>query len=223
MSLFGGNDNGGEGRIRYYGALARGNGPWELHGSPRILHPFPDRTENADLIIIEREYVGKPDIEYKIPLDTADETFKDAFLVSQEEVRRRAGLVYFRRVFSQIPADHSEYSSTSYTYPEYRSTFFDFADTIEREALTRTTNLRISYKYYQTEDPETDIELETAFQPMNGDFEVDFVNDPSGTVPTYDEYVNMVTNKTWIRAEDDVFERWRGNIWRRVRKEVVAQ
>ena len=207
-------------RILYYGL--KGKGPWELANSPRIIHPFPEDSPNWEKKRIDRDFAVKPDDWKKLSIESKDEIFKDAVLSSEVETRRTPAFVYFRRSFAQIPADHSEYNTTTYKYPDYRSTFFDFADTLLRVGPTRTTVLRVSYTYQLTTTPETAFTLETAFQPLEGIYEREFLV-ASGTTPTLTAYLTLVTNKSFIRAEDDVFERWHGNIWRRVRKEVMAQ
>ena len=218
-------------RILYYGL--KGKGPWELANSPRIIHPFPEESLNWDKKRIERDFAVKPDDWEKLDIDSKDEIFKDAVLATEVETRRTPAFVYFRRSFAQIPVEHVEYSTTTYAYPSYASAVAgELRPDFFRESPTHTTNLRITYTYYQTSNPQAGITLLSAFKPTtNAGYTASFVMDfttSSGvsfqaTTPSLTAYLTLVTDQSFIRAEDDVFERWHGNIWRRVRKEVLAQ
>jgi hypothetical protein len=229
--MFANNSNKSKKQILYYGL--KGKGPWELAGSPRIIHPFPEESLNWDKKRIEREFAVKPDDWKKLSIDSTDEIFRDAFLASEVETRRTPAFVYFRRSFAQIPVEHVEYSTTTYAYPSYASaTGGELEPDFFRESPTHTTNLKITYTYYRTLNPGTAIPLLSAFKPTtNAGYTASFVMDfttSSGitfqaTNPSLTAYLALVTAKSFLRAEDDVFERWHGNIWRRVRKEVLAQ
>src|SRR5690625_361854 len=205
--------------VRYYGL--EGNGPWEVMGSPREIHPFPEDHVNSSVLQIERIYAVKPFAWMLQGIGQQDEFYNGAFLALEEQVRRTAAFIYFRRLYSEIPEDHVEYTTGNYKFPDYRETFFDVDDNLLRTGPTKTVPVRVSYSYELTEDPENEFTLESAFQPMAGAYERDYVGDD--TTPDLDAYKLLVSQKEWIRAEDDVFERWSGNIWRRVRKEVLAQ
>ena len=113
------------------------------------------------------------------------------------------GVVEFKRTFANVPDTRSEYESFIYN----QSVYFPCTGSLSGVAeipLTRPT--RIQFDYFQTDDPQNDIELPKA-PVMWAPGAVFFLN---GFLD-----IACAPTGTEVLAEDSSFKTWRGNIYER--------
>lgn len=135
-----------------------------------------------------------------------------AYLVSEEgQDQQEDGLLMFTRVYATVPADRTDYTTTSYNYPAYRTLVGDTGNA-DRSAFSQTVVASVQVSYVRTNNPNT-LTFTQPFTITNssGDKVQAVAQD---TTPTRSTYEGYVTAGTLIQASETRIALYRGNIWR---------
>lgn len=186
-------------------------------------------------------------------LNTKHPTNGNYYLVAETDVQDiGGGLVKWKKTYARVPAKRSEYESFVYTFPGYATkvgstiqTPFGLLTTLlptmtdpGRIPQARTVQSRLEFEYFlvgtngtiQSASAIPVVRAQryvygSAFGLLTGRDIPDriLLHDATLCTPDVTTYQGWVTAGTEIVAEDSVIRRWRGNIYERVTRYVVAQ
>ena len=191
--------------------------PVRLTITPRLEYPF---RQDLTAILYRIDYVQRA--EYFVPaaLDLTCPDNSSAYLVEESTPRQKGnGLCRFTRTFATVPAGRTEFSSSSFAFPAYRTLSADATNL--REAFTRTIVAKVEYSYLLTTDPGTDLTFAQQWEPLDASSNVcNFVANDS--TPTKTVYEGYVTAGTYLQSKETKISRWKGNIWQMENRKVKA-
>lgn len=194
-----------------YDAPAGGNfvTPIRLTIDPIKSYPF---RQDLTAVIFGEEYVQRPDHFVPLALSSPHPEHSDAYLISETNPRSigHSGLVKWTRSYATVPADRTEFATTNFSFPAYKT---DSADATElRAAFSETCVAKVNFSYVKTSDPATDLSFTARFQPVDdASNNCNFV--ASDSTPTKATYEGYVSAETYIQAAQTKVSRWRGDIW----------
>ena len=191
--------------------------PVRVTVNPVLEYPF---RQDLTAIIYKIDYVQRSEYFTPLALDTTCPDNSSAYLVSESNPRvKNDGLVGWTRIFSTVPATRTEFSTTSFSFPAFR-TDSSSSDTL-RQGFTQTVVSKVEYSYIQTTDPENDLTIATQWQPLDSSSNAcNFV--ASDTTPTKATYEGYVSGGTYLQASETKVKRWKGNIWQMENRKVKA-
>ena len=172
-------------------------------------YPF---RQDLTAVVYAEEYVQRPDHFVPMALSTEHPEHSDAYLIAETNPRPmgNGGLVKFTRSFATIPADRTEFSTTNFSFPAYKTLSADSTEL--RAAFSETCVAKINFSYLKTSDPATDLSFTARFQPVDASSNnCNFVANDS--TPTKTVYAGYVTAGTYIQAAQTRVRRWKGDIW----------
>lgn len=172
---------------------------------------FPFRQDLTAKIYSE-DYCQRPDYFEPLALDTPHPTYVNAYLINETNPRAMGdgGLFKWTRYYATIPATRTEFQTTNFSFPAYKSTSASTGEL--RSTLSETCVAKVIFSYVMTNDPSVDLTFTPKFQPLDVDSnKVNFV--ASDTTPTKAAYETKVTDGTYINAHQTKVRRWKGNIW----------
>jgi hypothetical protein len=191
--------------------------PVRLTVTPRLEYPF---RQDLTAILYLIDYVQRSEFFVPSALDLTCPDNSSAFLVEESAPRQKGdGLCRFTRTFATVPAGRTEFSSSSFSFPAYRTLSADTTNL--RESFTRTIVAKVVYSYLLTTDPGTDLTFAQQWEPLDASSNVcNFVaNDSTPTKTTYEGYV---TAETYLQSKETKIKRWKGNIWQMENRKVKA-
>lgn len=194
-----------------YDAPALGNflTPIKLTQFPRKRFPF---RQDLSAIIYEEEYVQRVDYFVPLALSTPHPVHTNAFLVEESDPKlmKSSGLFQWTRSYATLPAERTEFQTTNFTFPSYRTS--SSSTTELREAFSETCVAKVVFSYVLTSDPSADLSFLAMFQPKDGESNnVGFVADD--TTPTLEAYQALVAEGSFIQSAQTNVSRWMGDIW----------
>ena len=191
--------------------------PVRLSVEPRPEYPF---RQDLTAVLYRIRYVQRA--EYFVPaaLDLTCPDEPAAFLVEESHPPPpKEGLLQFTRTFATVPAERTEFSSSSFGFPAYKAN--TAATEVIRETFTRTVVAKVVYSYLRTTNPGDDLTFVSAFQCLDSSSNVcDFV--ASDTTPTLTAYQADVTAGNYLQSVETKIKRWKGNIWQMENRKVKA-
>ena len=177
--------------------------------NPNLNYPF---RQDLTAKIYSEQYCQRPDYFTPLALDTPHPVHVNAYLVNETNPRPMGsgGLFKFTRYYATIPATRTEFQTTNFAFPAFKSTS---ASTSElRGTLTETCVAKVIYSYTLTNDPTNDLVFTPKFQPLDSSSnKVNFV--ASDTTPTKTAYETKVSAEEYINSQQTKVSRWKGNIW----------
>ena len=191
--------------------------PVRLTVTPRLEYPF---RQDLTAIFYKIDYVQRAEFFVPSALDLTCPDNSSAYLVEESAPRQKGdGLCRFTRTFATVPAGRTEFSSSSFSFPAYRTLSEDVTNL--RESFTRTIVAKVVYSYLLTTDPGTDLTFAQQWEPLDASSNVcNFVaNDSTPTKTTYEGYV---TAETYLQSKETKIKRWKGNIWQMENRKVKA-
>lgn len=202
-----------------YDAPALGNFVTPIRTSiePKVYYPF---RQDLTAIIYEEEYVQRADHFTPMALDTPHPEKTDAYLIEESNPSRINGNLFkWVRKFATIPGTRTEFQSTNFSFPAFKT---NSADTSELRAnFSETCVAKIFFSYQLTADPSVDLSFDEKFQPVDASSNAcNFV--ASDSTPTKATYEGYISANTYIQAHQTKVSRWRGNIWEKQNIKVKA-
>lgn len=191
--------------------------PVRLTVTPRIEYPF---RQDLSAIFYKIDYVQRSEFFVPSALDLTCPDNSSAYLIEESAPRQKGdGLCRFTRTFATVPAGRTEFSSSSFSFPAYRTLSADTTNL--RESFTRTIVAKVVYSYLLTTDPGTDLTFAQQWEPMDNNSNIcNFV--ASDTTPTKTTYEGYVTAGTYLQSKETKIKRWKGNIWQMENRKVKA-
>ena len=191
--------------------------PVRLTVNPVLEYPF---RQDLTAVFYRIEYVQRSEFFVPLALDTTCPDEPSAFLVNESNpALQGSGLVRWTRTFSTVPATREEWSTTSFSFPAFR-TDSNSTDSL-RSGFTQTVVAKVEYSYVRTTDPGSDLTITTKFQPTDASGNAcNFV--ASDTTPTKAIYEGYISGGTYIQAQETKVQRWQGNIWQLENRKVKA-
>tara|TARA_R110002020_G_scaffold181692_2_gene376865 strand:+ start:475 stop:1098 length:624 start_codon:yes stop_codon:yes gene_type:complete len=191
--------------------------PVRITVTPRLEYPF---RQDLTAILYLIDYVQRSEFFVPSALDLTCPDNSSAYLVEESAPRQKGdGLCRFTRTFATVPAGRTEFSSSSFSFPAYRTLSADTTNL--RESFTRTIVAKVVYSYLLTTDPGTDLTFAQQWQPLDASSNVcNFV--ASDTTPTKTTYEGYVTAETYLQSRETKIKRWKGNIWQMENRKVKA-
>lgn len=194
-----------------YDSPGGGNFVTPIRLTNNTIKTYPFR-QDLTAVIYGEEYVQRPDHFVPLALSTPHPEITDAYLISESNPRSmgNGGLVKWTRNYATIPADRTEFATTNFSFPAYKT---DSADATElRAAFSETCVAKVNFSYVKTADPATDLSFTARFQPEDdASNNCNFV--ASDSTPTRTVYAGYVTAGTYIQAAQTKVRRWKGDIW----------
>ena len=182
--------------------------PVRLSVQPQKKFPF---RETLTAVIYEEQYCQRQEFFEPLALDTLHPEISGAYLVGETNPKAdKGGLVKWTRVFATVPGNRTEFQTSNFTFPAYRTD----SDSTEqlRSAFSQTCVAKSIYSYLLTTDPGSDLTITPIFQPTDASSnKVNFV--ASDTTPNKSAYEAFVVAGTYIQAAETKVKRWKGNIW----------
>jgi hypothetical protein len=191
--------------------------PIRITVTPRIEYPF---RQDLTAILYRIEYVQRSEFFVPSALDLTCPDNSSAFLVEESNPRQKKnGLCRFTRTFATVPSLRTEFSSSSFNFPAYKTLSADNA-TI-RSGFTRTIVAKVEFTYLLTTDPGTDLTFAAQWEPLDASSNICnwVATDTSPLKATYEGYV---TAETYLQSKETKISRWKGNIWRMENRKVKA-
>lgn len=160
-------------------------------------------------------------------------TIGDAYCIGDSEPQLvEAGIVSFTRSWANIPATRYDYETQAFTFP---SLFITFEI---RPSVSKTSTVQISHEYYRvgagltyTSPDLIPLVSETMVTYLSGArafiLSDTQLNNGGGVMdlssPTYSTYNGWISAKTYNIVAECSIERWKGNIWCRKTRRVLAK
>jgi len=182
--------------------------PIRVSVNPRRRFPFP---QDLTAVLYDDDFVQRAEFFEPLPLGYPHPDIEDAVLVEESPPSvRQDGLFRWTRTFASIPGNRTEFETTTYTFPAYKSTS---ASTSEiRANFSQKVVAKAVYSYVSTDDPESDLVIVDKFQPLDADDNVaGFLADD--TTPTLEDYQALVAAGDYVQATETDVARWMGNVW----------
>lgn len=219
-----------------------------VYTSPVVIGParisFPFSGDSATKII-EQDFMVKFSSFSALALNTAHATYTDAYLVGESPLQAvGGGLATWTRTYAQKPAQRNEYESFAYQFIGYLGDQLPPYDTWPgtgeqrgRDPFTKKVLSRIQHDYFRifpSGGDYTDVSsipfvyAQTYIADETNERQVRYLTDTTlnpvagETIPSQEDYKDLVTNGDEIVAEDCDIRRWMGNIYERVTRYVVA-
>lgn len=191
--------------------------PVRLSVTPRLEYPF---RQDLTAILYRIDYVQRAEFFVPSALDLTCPDNSSAFLVEESAPRQKNdGLCRFTRTFATVPAGRTEFSSSSFSFPAYRTLSADASNL--REGFTRTIVAKVVYSYLLTTDPGADLTFAQQWEPLDASSNVcNFV--ATDSTPTKATYEGYVTAGTYLQSKETKIKRWKGNIWQMENRKVKA-
>ena len=191
--------------------------PIRVTVNPVLEYPF---RQDLTAVLYNIEYVQRAEFFVPLALDTTCPDEPSAFLVSESNpTSDGGGLVRWTRTFATVPATRTEFATTTFSFPAYR-TNANSTDSL-RSGFTQTVVAKVEFSYLRTTDPGTDLTIATQWQPLDPSSNaVNFV--ASDTTPTRSTYEGYVTGGTYLQSAETTVARWMGNIWQMENRKVKA-
>lgn len=202
----------------------------------RLSAPFPGVSTD---LLIEQDFIQFFANFSPLAINTADSgtgAVSGAYLVEETPLQDLGGgVAKWTRVFAKVPSTRSEFESFIYHFPGYSEAYINGVPQDSsgyRRPFDLTVTSRMQYDYFITGSGQTYTTPQaiptnirqryyiTAYGPT---IPIDGPFLGSATTPTKTAYVSLVSNGTEIIAEDSHLERWKGNIFVRATRYVVAQ
>lgn len=210
-----------------------------LDGSWRKSFPIPG--DNVSFIV-EQDFQVEFASFTPLALNTAHATFSTAYLVSESPLEDLGGgIARWTRTYAQIPATRDEYETYATKFPGLKGVTnppydqYWIASDDGRDPFTETVNSRLRYEYFLCADGQ-DYETPEAIPVLlaqqftlvsNQNVKVDYLL-PEGlywsdSLPSKEDWLELIDDEDEFIAEDSRIERWLGNIYVRITRYVKAK
>ena len=191
--------------------------PIRVTVNPVLEYPF---RQDLTAKLYKIDYVQRAEYFVPLALDTTCPDESTAYLVNESNPGPTGGgLVRWTRTFATVPATRTEFSTTSFSFPAFR-TDADSTDTL-RPGFTQTVVSKVEYSYLLTTDPGSDLTIATQWQPLDPSSNAcNFV--ASDTTPTKATYEGYISGGTYLQSAETAVARWMGNIWQMENRKVKA-
>ncbi len=210
-------------------------------GAARVSFPIPGdyatRIIEQDFMILFANFAA-------LALNTAHGSFATAYLIEETPLQDLGGgVARWTRVYSNIPANRSEYGTLGYNYIGFAGQLWTQLVNASngRERFTKVSLARTDYVYYlpgvsggiTTVGDIPVIESDKYYVDGSNNVLTDYLGDPAsgwspGSVPSRADYEGLMDDDAAsassfsLIAEDSKIARWRGNIYERATVYVKA-
>lgn len=169
----------------------------------------------SDQMTLTANYTG-------LSLTSASIQRAKAYLVSENAFEYDdGGLLRFVRNYATIPDGRTEFATTGFTFPAYRTLVAEDGNPA-RSSFNRVVVAKEVYSYIRTNDPENDLSITSQFAPLDASGnQVDCV--ATDTTPTRASYEALVSSGGYIHSGETQITPWQGNIWELKQQQVVAK